>query len=119
MFIKDLTCISPQRTFEGDLFQDGPIVHSGSQYWAEEPSYAGVIPNGLLRRMGKSVRLATGAAMPLLTKWPVDGIIIGTTDGGMEDCHRFLNQIIEYNEGTLTPRVSCRAVRARWRVDWH
>lgn len=103
MFIKDLTCISPQRTFEGDLFQDGPIVHSGSQYWAEEPSYAGVIPNGLLRRMGKSVRLATGAAMPLLAKWPVDGIIIGTTDGGMEDCHRFLNQIIEYNEGTLTP----------------
>jgi 3-oxoacyl-(acyl-carrier-protein) synthase len=53
--------------------------------------------------MGKSVRLATGAAMPLLTEHKVDGIIIGSTDGGMEDCHRFLNQVIEYNEGTLTP----------------
>ncbi|MCF8256455.1 MAG: beta-ketoacyl synthase chain length factor [Flavobacteriales bacterium] len=104
MYIRDLRCISPQRTFDGEgLFAEGPIVHSGSQYWAEEPSYAGVIPNGLLRRMGKSVRLATGAAMPLLTEHAVDGIIIGSTDGGMEDCHRFLNQIIEYNEGTLTP----------------
>jgi 3-oxoacyl-(acyl-carrier-protein) synthase len=103
MFIKDLACISPQFTFEGAFFEQDAIVHKGSQYWAIEPSYAGTIPNGLLRRMGKSVRLATGAAMPLLTKWEVDGIIIGTTDGGMEDCHRFLNQIIEYNEGTLTP----------------
>ncbi len=104
MYIRDLRCISPQRTFEGDgLFAEGPIVHSGSQYWAEEPSYAGTIPNGILRRMGKSVRLATGAAMPLLTGHKVDGIIIGSTDGGMEDCHRFLNQVIEYNEGTLTP----------------
>jgi len=104
MYIRDLRCISPQRTFEGDgLFTEGAIVHSGSQYWAEEPSYAGTIPNGLLRRMGKSVRLATGAAMPLLTEHAVDGIIIGSTDGGMEDCHRFLNQVIEYNEGTLTP----------------
>jgi len=41
--------------------------------------------------------------MPLLQKWKTDGIIIGTTDGGMEDCHRFLNQIIQYEEGTLTP----------------
>lgn len=104
MYIRDLRCISPQRTFDGEgLFTDGPIVHSGSQYWAEEPSYAGTIPNGLLRRMGKSVRMATGAAMPLLTGHKVDGIIIGSTDGGMEDCHRFLNQVIEYNEGTLTP----------------
>lgn len=103
MYIRDLRCISPQKTFDGQLFTEGAIIHSGSQYWAEEPSYADTIPNGLLRRMGKSVRLATGAAMPLLTKYVVDGIIIGSTDGGMEDCHRFLNQVIEYNEGTLTP----------------
>lgn len=104
MYIRDLRCISPQKTFDGDgLFTEGAIVHTGSQYWAVEPDYAGTIPNGLLRRMGRSVRLATGAAMPLLTEHTVDGIIIGSTDGGMEDCHRFLNQVIEYNEGTLTP----------------
>lgn len=41
--------------------------------------------------------------MALLKQWPTGGIIIGTTDGGMEDCHRFLNQIVQYEEGTLTP----------------
>jgi len=103
LYIKDLTCISPQRTFDGRFFSEDPIIHSGVQYVATEPSYKGVIPNGILRRMGKSNRMATGAAMVLLDKHAVDGILIGTTDGGMEDCHRFLNQIIKYDEGTLTP----------------
>ncbi len=102
MFIKDLSCISPQATFQGEFFQTEPIIYSGSQMKAVEPTYA-MIPNSQLRRMGKSNRMATGAAMPLLEKWKTDGIIIGTTDGGMEDCHRFLNQIIQYKEGTLTP----------------
>jgi 3-oxoacyl-(acyl-carrier-protein) synthase len=103
LFIRDLTCISPQPTFENDFFAGEPIVHAGAQFKASEPSYTGVIPNGILRRMGKSNRLATGAAMPLLTTYKTDGIIIGTTDGGMDDCHRFLDQIIKYEEGTLTP----------------
>lgn len=102
MFIKDLTCISPQPTFEGDFFQSEPVIYTGSQLKAIEPAYES-IPNSQLRRMGKSNRMATGAAMPLLQKYKTDGIIIGTTDGGMEDCHRFLNQIIQYQEGTLTP----------------
>ncbi|MFM1875705.1 MAG: hypothetical protein RL266_1442 [Bacteroidota bacterium] len=102
MYIKDLTCISPQRTFDGDFFGTEPVIYTGSQLQAVEPSYE-EIPRGQLRRMGKSNRMATGAGMPLLQKWKTDGIIIGTTDGGMEDCHRFLNQIIQYEEGTLTP----------------
>ncbi|MDP6908854.1 MAG: beta-ketoacyl synthase chain length factor, partial [Flavobacteriales bacterium] len=110
MFIKDLACISPQRTFpstgsgqaENEFFAKEPIVYAGSQFKAVEPSYS-EIPRGQLRRMGKSNRMATGAGIPLLQKWNTDGIIIGTTDGGMEDCHKFLNQIIQYEEGTLTP----------------
>jgi hypothetical protein len=68
-----------------------------------EPDYPG-IPAGVKRRMGKSVRMAVGAALPLLEKHPVpDGIIIATANGGMEDCIKFLNQIVEYKEGLLTP----------------
>jgi hypothetical protein len=110
MFIKDLSCISPQKTFpstgsgqvEDDFFRTEPIIYTGSQLMAVEPAYDD-IPRSQLRRMGKSNRMATGAGMPLLQKYGTDGIIIGTTDGGMEDCHRFLNQIIQYEEGTLTP----------------
>jgi hypothetical protein len=41
--------------------------------------------------------------MPIIKQVVPDGIIIGTANGGMEDCIKFLNQIIEYDEGLLTP----------------
>ena len=66
-----------------------------------EPVYDG-IPLGILRRMGKAVRIGVGAALKIAKQNP-DGIVIGTANGGMEDCIKFLNQIIEYNEGILTP----------------
>ena len=70
---------------------------------AREPLYEG-IPPGILRRMGKAVRMGIGAALPAIKQQPsIDGIIIGTANGGMEDCIKFLNQIIEYEEGMLTP----------------
>ena len=102
MYIKDFSCISPQKTFTSEFFGHEPLIHIGPAIKAIEPGYKD-IPRGQLRRMGKSNRMATGAGMPLLQKHKTDGIIIGTTDGGMDDCHRFLNQIIQYNEGTLTP----------------
>jgi len=95
-------CISPQKSFpETDLSQ---IRESGNNLLnVVEPDYPG-IPAGVKRRMGKSVRMAVGAALPLLQKYPQpDGMIIATANGGMEDCIKFLNQIIEYKEGLLTP----------------
>jgi hypothetical protein len=52
--------------------------------------------------MGKAVKISVGAALPLLQA-PVDGIIIGTGNGGLEDCIKFLDQIVQYEEGMLTP----------------
>ena len=107
-YIHDTTCISPQQTFLSDDFlrTDAGNLNEpvDDKYLAVEPLYEG-IPPGILRRMGRAVRLGVGTAMPLLkkiTKQP-DGIIIGTSMGGMEDCIKFLNQVIEYNEGSLTP----------------
>ncbi len=95
-------CISPQHSFpEMDFSQ----IRESKNNLLEvvEPDYPG-IPAGVKRRMGKSVRMAVGAALPLLEQHPVpDGIIIATANGGMEDCIKFLNQIVEYKEGLLTP----------------
>lgn len=104
MFVKDLYSISPQPTsdlrFEGGDFH----VHEGVYYTALEPAYQDWIPAKVLRRMGKAVRMGVGAALPLFKRnAPTDGIIIGSSSGGLEDCIYFLNQIIEYNEGLLTP----------------
>jgi Beta-ketoacyl synthase, N-terminal domain len=103
IYIHDSVCISPQHTF-GEPDPDRLVLSSDGKLNAIEPSYTGVPPN-IMRRMGKAVRIGVGAAMPLLadkTFIPA-GIVIGTAMGGMEDCIRFLNQIIEYEEGQLTP----------------
>jgi hypothetical protein len=107
-FIHDTSCISPQETFFSDKIFHAELNElnqpEGNKFNAAEPAYES-IPAGMLRRMGRSVRLGIGAAMPLLQKSGIapDGFIIGTSMGGMEDCVKFLNQIIEYNEGKLTP----------------
>jgi hypothetical protein len=95
-------CISPQLSYPNtDLTQIRPSENNLLK--AIEPSYAG-IPPGVMRRLGKSVRMALSAALPLLEKNPSpEGIVIATANGGMEDCIKFLNQIVEYKEGLLTP----------------
>ncbi|HEX3767853.1 MAG TPA: beta-ketoacyl synthase chain length factor, partial [Puia sp.] len=101
-YFHESICISPQASYpEADLTQIRESVNNLLN--VKEPDYPG-IPAGVKRRMGKSVRMAVGAALPLLQKYPLpDGMIIATANGGMEDCIKFLNQIIEYNEGLLTP----------------
>lgn len=102
-YIHQASCISPQQTFaEVDINRLYDVVNNKLQ--VTEPSYED-IPTGILRRMGKAVRFGVGAALPLLKKNAavINGIIIGTANGGMEDCIKFLNQVIEYDEGLLTP----------------
>lgn len=100
LYIHQLSCISPQRTFPAADINE-LVVSANNRILAIEPSYSG-IPPGMLRRMGKAVRMGVGAALPLMQFKP-DGIVIGTANGGMEDSIKFLNQIIDYNEGMLTP----------------
>lgn len=95
-------CISPQQTF-GEVNIEQLNEVADKKLLAIEPTYEG-IPPGILRRMGKAVRMGTGAAMPIIKSTAkLDGIIIGTAKGGMEDCIKFLNQIIQYEEGLLAP----------------
>lgn len=104
MFLKAAKAISPQYTLD-DRFVRGELVDQKSPvYLAVEPDYSAFIPSGLLRRMGKAVRIGIGAGLPLLQEvGKVDAIILGTANGGLEDCVKFLNQIVEYEEGVLTP----------------
>jgi hypothetical protein len=102
LYIHRTSCISPQQTFGiVDIEKLQPSVDN--QLPVLEASYTG-IPPGVLRRMGKAVKISVGAAMPLLkdTSMP-DGIIIGSGNGGMEDSVKFLDQIVQYAEGMLTP----------------
>ncbi|MEP7277485.1 MAG: beta-ketoacyl synthase chain length factor [Bacteroidota bacterium] len=102
-YIHHTSCISAQQTFAGiDINTLQETVNNRLQ--VTEPIYEG-IPSGILRRMGRAIRMGVGAALQVLKNNDavVDGIIIGTANGGMEDCIKFLNQIIDYDEGMLTP----------------
>ncbi len=101
-YIHNTTCISPQITFpEVDL--DQLISCTENKFYTKEiPSTD--IPPAILRRMGRAVKLGVVASIPLLKlQAQLNGIIIGSANGGMEDCIKFLNQIIDYEEGVLTP----------------
>jgi len=102
-YIHHTSCISPQQTFAAvDINRLHDVVNNKLQ--VIEPSYEG-IPSSILRRMGKAIRLGVGTALPLLknNSAVINGIIMGTANGGMEDCIKFLNQVIDYDEGLLTP----------------
>ena len=102
MYIHQSYCISPQQTFQNINIE---ILNEAvdKKMIAIEPAYEG-IPPGILRRMGKAIRIGVGAAMPIIKNSdPLNGIIIGTANGGMGDCIMFLNQIVQYEEGLLAP----------------
>jgi hypothetical protein len=100
-YLHQSSCISHQPTFnEVDIDDVKPsannLVH------AIEPKYEGV-PLGQLRRMGRALRMGVGTGMKLLQHHKVDGMLVGTANGGIEDSIMFLNQIHDYEEGRLTP----------------
>src|SRR5258706_16232567 len=101
LYIHHTSCISPQQTF-GDVDIEHLHTSDNNQLHVIEPAYKN-IPPGVLRRMSRNVKIGIVAALPLLQETKVDGIIIGTANGGMEESIRFLNQVIEYDEGLLTP----------------
>lgn len=105
MYIIDMSCISAQDTYNNAIFEEGVKVYEAPQYWAIEPKYKKMIPLNLLRRMSKSVRMGVGTGIPLIDQFKesLDGIIIGSANGSIKKSISFLNQIVEYNEGTLTP----------------
>lgn len=101
MYIHQQFCISPQHTVEPVNLKAVTASVNGKLVAFEPPLED--VPPGMLRRMSKAVRMGIGAGLPLLKICAPDGIIIGTANGGMEDCIKFLNQIIDYEEGMLTP----------------
>lgn len=109
MFIVNSSCISPQLSYDHRLLTLGKVEHLlGNQYEALEPPYKKMIPLNLLRRMDKSVRMGVGAGMTLLKQAEkdeklIEGIIIGSANGSIDKSISFLHQLVDYDEGTLTP----------------
>jgi hypothetical protein len=100
-YLHQSSCISHQPTFN-DVDLENLRPSENNTVYAIEPKYENV-PLAQLRRMGRALRMGVGTGMKLLSQQKVDGMLIGTANGGIEDSIMFLNQINDYQEGRLTP----------------
>jgi hypothetical protein len=100
-YIHQYSCIAAQQFFTDHAIQT--ITESVSnKLYAVAGNYDSIPPN-ILRRLGKAVKMGIATGNQLISEYPVDGIVLGTANGGLEDCIKFLNQIIQFEEGRLTP----------------
>jgi len=106
IFIRAASCISPQQTFNHELFFSQPKEYSNNILDVIEPAYKDIIDARLLRRMSKIIRIGTATALACLKEADeknVDAIITGTAYGCMEDSEKFLKSIVEQDEQALSP----------------
>lgn len=102
LYIKEHNCISFHDTIDGFPMDINPVLPADGRFTAKEPNYS-FIPAAALRRMGKLVRMGLGTAMPIIKDKQINAIIMSTANAGKEDCVNFLEQIVQYEEGMLTP----------------
>lgn len=107
MKIKTSYLISPQPTSDIEVKEIKAINYSANLLKVIEPNWKDYIPRNQLRRMGKAVRIGTGAGLKLIEKEnsfkKADAIIVTSANGGLEDCIKFLKQMVTYGDGALTP----------------
>lgn len=106
VFINGMGCVSPQNTLE-DIGLYSEILETESKYLEiQKPNYRDFINPKLLRRMSKIVKMGIVASKTASEDAELekpDAIITATGMGCQIDTEKFLNSMIENNEGLLTP----------------
>ena len=104
LYIHLSNCVSPQQTFGAvDLETLRPSMDN--QLFVLEPTCPN-IPPGLLRRMGKAVKISFRRSAALAGRPPrplMESSWAPVTGDWNCFCIKFLDQIIQYDEGMLTP----------------
>lgn len=105
-YIQGMAAISPQQTFEGDLFS-APLVHTDSNLLAcMEPDYKPFIPANSLRRMTRVLKIGLTAALRCIQDSGISipgPIVTGTGKGSLQDTEKFIKEIVTYKETALNP----------------
>jgi 3-oxoacyl-(acyl-carrier-protein) synthase len=106
IYIRSASCISPQETFNGQLFSSAVREYNAVGLHAIEPDYKNIFDVKQMRRMSRIVRIGLAAAFNALKeagKENADAIITGTAYGCMLDSENFLRKIVEQDEQLLSP----------------
>nr|WP_295867223.1 beta-ketoacyl synthase chain length factor [uncultured Chitinophaga sp.] len=105
-YIQGMAAISPQATFEGDIFS-APLVHTDSNLLTcMEPDYKPFIPANSLRRMTRVLKIGLTTALQSIRDSGVEAIgpiVTGTGKGSLQDTEKFIREIEQYKETALNP----------------
>jgi len=105
-YIQGMAAITPQHSFEGDLFSQPLRNNTSNLFQVTEPDYKAFIPPNSLRRMSRLLKMGLTTAQKCLqdSGLGVPGAIItGTGKGSLQDTERFLKDIRQYEEKALNP----------------
>ncbi|HVI43273.1 MAG TPA: beta-ketoacyl synthase chain length factor [Chitinophaga sp.] len=101
-----MAAISPQHTFDGDIFS-APLVHTDRNLFAcIEPDYKPFIPANSLRRMTRMLKMGLTAAIRCVQDSGITApgpIVTGTGKGSLQDTEKFIKEIEQYKETALNP----------------
>ncbi|WP_326990385.1 beta-ketoacyl synthase chain length factor [Chitinophaga sp. 212800010-3] len=101
-----MAAISPQPTFEGDIFS-APLLHNSNNLLpCVEPDYKPFIPANSLRRMSRVLKMGLTAALKCMQDSGITTpgpIVTGTGKGSLQDTEKFIKEIVEYKETALNP----------------
>ncbi len=105
-YIKSTSAICAQQTFDKSEYLVEHIAPEGQFLKAAEPPYRGIIDPKQIRRMSRIIKMSVATSNQALTEADVqvpEAIIVGTGLGCIEDTIKFLKDIIESEEGILSP----------------
>lgn len=106
VYIVGTGCVSPQKSLDGFLTEKVDLSPEAPKFEIEKPNYREFIDPKQLRRMSKIVRMGMVSASVAMKESGIDlpdAIITGTGMGCQRDTEKFLNSMIENDEGLLTP----------------
>jgi hypothetical protein len=88
-----------------DSFESGilSVAKKSDQRNLIHPDYKAIIPPALIRRMGSLIKMGVGAALRVKGDFKIEGVIVGTGLGCIENTDIFLHEFIERPTGTLSP----------------
>jgi hypothetical protein len=101
-----MAAISPQHTFDGDIFSRPLQTTNANLFAITAPDYKAFIPANSLRRISRLLKMGLTAAMQCLQHSGLGApgaIITGTGKGSLQDTERFIKDIRQYEERALNP----------------
>lgn len=105
-FINGIGIISPQKTFERDVFLTEIAEYDKNVLTCVQPNFKDYINPIQMRRLSRMLRIGLSSAIICLREANVqmpDGIITATGYGFLDETAKFLRELLEQGERQLTP----------------